>query len=139
MRPARRHTADVRSRVPDPRQVRGRRAEDAAASHLLGLDHAILARNLRLGRLEVDLVSLAPDGHLVICEVKARRGDRHPPELRVDRTKRRHLIAAAMLLSQRASLRSRPVRFDVIAVTLDALGMPVDVRHLAAAFTADDG
>jgi Holliday junction resolvase-like predicted endonuclease len=91
-----------------------------------------------MGRLEVDLLSLAPDGHLVICEVKARRGGRHPPELRVDRTKRRHLVAAGMLLAQRAPLRNRPVRFDVIAVTLDIHGMPADLRHLPAAFTADD-
>jgi len=69
------------------RAQRGRNAEDAAEMHLRGLGHEVLARNLRLGHLEVDLLSLDPrDGALVITEVKARMGGRHAPELRVDRS-----------------------------------------------------
>lgn len=122
------------------RSERGRHAEDAAASHLRGLGHDVLARNLRLGHLEVDLLSLDPrDGALVLTEVKARAGCRHAPELRVDRAKRRHLITAARLLLQRAPFRRRMVRFDVIAVQLDQAGRVLDLRHIPRAFDANDG
>jgi putative endonuclease len=122
------------------RAQRGRHAEDAAEAHLLGLGHEMLARNLRLGHLEVDLLSLDPhDGALVLTEVKARAGGRHAPELRVDRSKRRHLILAARVLLQRASFRRRAVRFDVIAVQLDPTGNSIDLRHIPRAFDANDG
>jgi putative endonuclease len=122
------------------RAQRGRHAEDAAEAHLLGLGHEVLARNLRLGHLEVDLLSLDPhDGALVLTEVKARAGGRHAPELRVDRSKRRHLILAARVLLQRASFRRRAVRFDVIAVQLDPTGKPIELRHIPRAFDANHG
>lgn len=132
-----RHHAPNRS---DLRTQRGRHAEDAAETHLRGLGHDVLARNLRLGHLEVDLLSLDPrDGALVLTEVKARAGGRHPPELRVDRAKRRHLIAAARWLLQRSAFRRHMVRFDVIAVRLDPTGRPLELRHIPRAFDADDG
>lgn len=122
------------------RQDSGRHAEDAAEAMLLGRGHTAVARNLRLGHLEVDLVTLDPsDGSLVLTEVKARRGGRHAPELRVDRAKRRNLVRAAAILLARPAFRRRPVRFDVVAVQLSAEGCPLDIRHLPRAFTADDG
>jgi putative endonuclease len=127
---------------PDPgqRQRSGRHAEDAAEALLLSRGHRLVARNLRLGHLEVDMVSVDPaDGSLVLTEVKARRGGRHAPELRVDRTKRRRLIRAATLLLARPAFRNRAARFDVVAVQLDDGGRPTDTRHLPRAFTADDG
>lgn len=124
-------------RPPDPRRVSGRAAEEAAAACLARAGHQLLARNLRLGHLEVDLLSIDPrDGALVLTEVKARRAGRHAPELRVDAAKRRHLLMAARLLLARASLRHRAARFDVIAVTLDQHGAPVDLRHIPRAFDA---
>jgi putative endonuclease len=121
-------------------QRSGRHAEDAAEALLLNLGHTAVARNLRLGHLEVDLVTRDPaDGSLVITEVKARRSGRHAPELRVDRAKRRHLIRAASILLALRSFRHCAVRFDVVAVELDDQGRPVDTRHLPRAFTADDG
>ncbi len=121
------------------RHISGALAEDAAEAHLRSNGHRVLGRNIRLGHLEVDLVTIDPsDGSLVICEVKARRGNHHAPELRVDRTKRRHLVTAAAMLLQRPALRQRAVRFDVIAVQLDDRGHPMSVRHLARAFDAGD-
>lgn len=130
--------------MTDPKAVHrlqsGRHAEDAAEALLLARGHTAVARNLRLGHLEVDLVTLDPsDGSLVLTEVKARRGGRHAPELRVDLAKRRRLIRAAALLLVRPAFRRRPVRFDVVAVELDGRGRPIDTRHLPRAFTADDG
>jgi putative endonuclease len=121
----------------DPRRQRGDRAESEAATLLARLGHRLLARNLRLGRLEVDLLSIDPtDGSLVLTEVKARRGGRHAPELRVDHRKRAHLVAAARMLLARPSLRRHAVRFDVVAVQLDARGEPAGVRHIRRAFDA---
>lgn len=132
----------MHTRANDPaasRAQRGRHAEAAAETHLRGLGHDVLARNLRLGHLEIDVLSLDPrDGALVLTEVKARAGGRHAPELRVDRAKRRHLITAARLLLQRAPFRRRMVRFDVIAVQLDPAGRLLDLRHLPRAFDAND-
>ncbi len=124
---------------PDPRHLRGRHAEEAAARWLAAEGHTLLAQNLRLGRLEVDLLSIDPqDGALVLTEVKARRAGRHAPELRVDAAKRRHLVTAARILLARPPFRCRPARFDVMAVTLDAAGRPLDLRHLRAAFDASE-
>lgn len=121
----------------DPRHERGARAEAAAAELLARAGHRLLARNLRLGRLEVDLLSIdTRDGSLVLTEVKARRDGRHAPELRVDARKRRHLETAARMLLTRPALRRRAVRFDVVAVTLDSRGMPIGLRHLPRAFDA---
>ena len=121
----------------DPRRARGLAAEQAAADWLERAGHSLIARNLRLGHLEVDLVSIDPrDAALVITEVKARRAGRHAPELRVDRAKRRNLVLAARMLLARTPFRRRAARFDVIAVTLDALGTPVDLRHMPRAFDA---
>jgi putative endonuclease len=122
----------------DPRKASGIAAEQAAASLLERLGHRVLARNLRLGHLEVDLLSTDPvDGSLVLTEVKARRSGRHAPELRVDRRKRRHLETAARMLLCRPGLRNLAVRFDVVAVTLDAEGHPDSLRHVPRAFDAE--
>lgn len=121
----------------ESRRELGARAERAAAALLERLGHRLLVRNLRLGRLEVDLLSIDPaDGSLVLTEVKARRAGRHAPELRVDARKRRHLETAARMLLARPAFRRRPVRFDVVAVSVDARGDPTDLRHLPDAFDA---
>ena len=43
-----------------PRGAIGAAAEDAAAAHLAGLGWQVLARNLRVGRDELDIVALEP-------------------------------------------------------------------------------
>lgn len=81
-----------------PSKVLGNAAEAAAAKFLQGLGYCILARNVRIGREEIDILALDPEDHvLVFAEVKARRRD-HPyyrPELNLDRRKRRAIIRAA--------------------------------------------
>jgi putative endonuclease len=135
--PGVRHQRGLNGHPTDARQARGRAAEQAAAEFLMRAGHTLVARNLRLRHLEVDIVSIEPRlGALVLTEVKARCGGRHAPELRVDAAKRRHLIDAARMLLARPALRRRMVQFDVIAVTLDALGHPVDLRHMPRAFDA---
>ena len=104
------------------RRAIGRRAEDAVAAHLVARGFSVLARNLRLGALELDLV--VRQGPLVaIVEVRTRgRGSFTGPFASVTHEKQRRLLRAADRL-WRDKLRGMPdvarVRIDVAAVTFD--------------------
>jgi putative endonuclease len=100
----------------------GRRAEDAVAVYLEARGFAIVARNMRLGSLEIDLV--ARQGPLVaIVEVRARGpGSFTGPFASITWKKRGTLLRAAERL-WREKLRGMPdvrrVRIDVAGVTFD--------------------
>lgn len=68
---------------PAQRSIVGREAEDLAAHSLISSGWVILSRNLRLGRLEVDLLARDPRGSLVAIEVRRRAsvGAATPAEL----------------------------------------------------------
>jgi len=107
---ARRALAEHRARL-------AREGENAAAAHLESRGYSILARNLRVGRNEIDILAVDPETRaVVLVEVKCRHGPAHRPEDRVDFAKRRGLSAAAERLAQRRDLRGARFRFDVIAV-----------------------
>ncbi len=57
---------------PARRVLIGREAEALAARSLVRSGWVILARNLRLGRLEIDLLARDPHGELVAVEVRRR-------------------------------------------------------------------
>jgi len=116
----------------------GKNAEDAAADFLQGNGHSIIARNLRLGHLEIDLLATLPNTNLlIVIEVKARRAGTHAPELRVDWRKRRHLVMAAQMLLSRRMFRGKQIQFDVVAVEMDQLQRPESLRHIQRAFDAN--
>ncbi len=116
----------------------GKNAEDAAADFLQANGHTIIARNLRLGHLEIDLLATLPNTNLlIVIEVKARRAGTHAPELRVDWRKRRHLIMAAQMLLSRRMFRGKQIQFDVVAVEMDQLQRPESLRHIQRAFDAN--
>jgi putative endonuclease len=113
-----------------------RRGETLAARWLGRRGYRIIARNLRVGRDEADLVALDPDGAtVVVVEVKTRGRRASEPEARVDRVKRARLVRLATRLERRRAYRDRPFRFDVIAIEWPAGGEP-EVRHFEAAFEA---
>ncbi len=120
------------------RQTLGRAAEDAAARHLQERGWRLLARNVRIGRGELDIIARRGPV-LAFVEVKARRtGTCGTPEDAVDPRKRRQIARLAELwLSARpwALAGVSDVRFDIVAV--DAGSVPCRVRHLPAAFTCD--
>lgn len=116
----------------------GKNAEVAAADFLQANGHTIIARNLRLGHLEIDLLATLPNTNLlIVIEVKARRAGTHAPELRVDWRKRRHLIMAAQMLLSRRMFRGKQIQFDVVAVEMDQLQRPESLRHIQRAFDAN--
>lgn len=98
----------------------GKRGEEQACSRLRELGHFILARNWRSGHLELDIVSLTPEG-LHFVEVKSLTAPiLSDPADKVDRVKQEKLVRAA-----RAFLRSDyrkllpgdfEIFFDVVTV-----------------------
>lgn len=119
------------------RHLRGRLAEDAAARYLEELGYTVLARNVRVGRLEIDLI--ARDGSaVVVVEVRTRRaaGSWRGGLGSVTAGKRRRVRCAGEALWTSRFSRDptlQTMRFDVIAVHLEA-GAPPRCEHVRAAF-----
>jgi putative endonuclease len=122
------------SPVHDPgRASRGRLGETLAALFLESRGYSILARNLRLGRRELDLIVERGD-LLVAVEVKWRRsgpagGGAAEAWGRNQRT--RAAEAALLAMEQSPAWRGRPWRFDLIAIEEEASGWHV-VHHRGA-------
>jgi len=106
----------------------GRLGEDAAAALLAKKGLRILARNLRLGRLELDLV--CQDGQtLVFVEVKTRaEGSLATPAEGLTRQKAERLLRAGRLYLSGHDLWDRPCRFDLVSVLVRA-GKVEAVEH----------
>ena len=109
-----------RSRSTDTVRL-GRRFEAAAERHLRCLGFEFVARNVRFGRGEVDLI-VREAGVVVFVEVKGRtRGDRGHPLEAVTRRKRREVEAVAQWWI-RTHAPAVGYRFD--AVSVEASGHP---------------
>jgi Holliday junction resolvase-like predicted endonuclease len=137
------------SPAPDPRCHRGRvgrQAEVVAGRALDARGWRILARNVIVGRDEIDLVCLDPDGGstLVFVEVRGHSSSRFgAAEESVDGRKLARTYRAAIVLvrsgwaAQQGIDPRIPWRVDVIAVELVprlscAVGGPT-VRHIRGA------
>jgi putative endonuclease len=108
-----------------PAQSAGDAAEGVAVAHLSGLGWTVLARNVHVGRFEIDIVAVdpGPPASLIVVEVRWRsRRDFGLAEESVDHRKRTRIRAAAYgllelgLLPDRTELPRLPLRFDLIAV-----------------------
>jgi putative endonuclease len=110
-------------------------AEAAAADYFFESGHAVLGRNVRVGRLEIDLI--VRDGPVVaIVEVRLRgRGAWVRPFASVDPKKQLRVRRAGESLWQ-TRFRHDPtlerMRFDIVAVRF-VDGRPA-IEHLRAAF-----
>ena len=111
----------------------GRRGERLVARWLRRRRYRVLHRNLRVGRYEADLILLAPDGTIVVAEVKTRTSGLTAPEMAVNPRKQRHLVAIALELGRRVPYVDAMFRFDVIAVVWPPGGGPT-IRHFESAF-----
>ena len=133
--------------TPVPTRTTAQQAGDAAESlvldRLVGLGWTILARNVHVGRLELDLVAVdpGPPAALVIVEVRWRaRRDFGLAEETVDHRKRGRVRRAAFGLLDRgvltggALLPHLPIRFDLVVVEPGDHGGNLRVRHHRAAF-----
>lgn len=97
----------------------GQRAEQIACDHLERNGFEIVGRNVRVGRLEMDVI--ARRGTLiVVCEVRSRRSDRvMTPAQSIDYRKVAHVRAAAAQWIRTARLGTNQLRFDVASVVFD--------------------
>jgi putative endonuclease len=115
----------------------GAAGEARVARHLAERGWRILARNVRAGGVEIDLV-IARAGVVAFVEVKTRRGRDHgAPEEAVDARKRARLTRAASAWLREHRPRAGRVRFDVAVCEPDGAG-GWQVRHLEGAFDAGD-
>jgi putative endonuclease len=116
----------------------GDAAEQLVAEHLLSAGWTILARNVRAGRGELDLVATdpGPPAAVVVVEIRWRRNRSFGlPEETVVFRKRGHLRAAIGRLLEDglpsgAALPSLPLRVDLVVVEppRSAAGPP-ELRH----------
>lgn len=110
--------------------ARGRAGEEAAAAYLSARGYEVVARNQRTPAGELDLICRRRF-QVVVVEVKARSSAEFGSPLEaIGRRKARRLRAAAVWwLSARGWLPCS-LRFDAVAVELDAEGLPCDVEHV---------
>lgn len=99
------------------RQQAGKRGEDRAAEYLEQEGYAVVARNYRYRRAEVDLI-VSKANWLVFVEVKARTTEAFGyPESFVDARKAALLMQAAEAFIHTHNWQGH-VRFDVVSVNL---------------------
>ncbi len=105
------------SSAPDSTTARGRRFEAAAARYLEAAGWQVVGRNVRAGRLEIDLIIRR--GRIVaFVEVKGRagRGTGHPLEA-ITHRKRRDVGRVARQWIRNHGRPGECYRFDAVAVT----------------------
>jgi putative endonuclease len=124
-------TADTLSRRAAERH--GRRGEVLAALLLVLKGYRILGRRVRTRAGEIDLIAQSPSGVVCFVEVKARQAKESALEAVRFQQQSRIAGAAELYLSQRPTIGTRGVRFDV--VTVGGRGFP---RHFRDAFHPED-
>ena len=115
----------------------GAEGEARAAEHLRRRGYRIVARNVRAGGVEIDLI--ARRGSLIVfVEVKTRRSrSLGLPEQAVDARKRARLVRGAAAWLHDHPGAARRARFDVIVCEPDPKAGWL-LRHLKGAFDASD-
>ena len=117
------------------------RGERAAARAMRRAGCRVIARNLRLGPGEIDLLCRdRRTGEFVLVEVKARidRGDRRRPEDAITHAKRRKLLLLVRALQREERVRGEPIRIDVVAVEFaPGRRRPTAVRRYERAVTGN--
>jgi putative endonuclease len=100
----------------------GQQAEEIACRHLQRIGFAIVARNVRLGRLELDVI--ARRGVLIVfCEVRSRSDDRMlTPAQTIGPLKVRRVRHAAAQWLRHHHHGPVQVRFDVASIVFDVPG-----------------
>ena len=115
----------------DPKQL-GPWGERRAERYLHRKGLQILERNFRCRSGEIDLIMVDRDRTIVFVEVKTRADETYQAlETAVTYAKKLRMIRAARLFVADHALQDRPLRFDVVAISL---AQPRQVRHYPNAF-----
>jgi putative endonuclease len=110
----------------------GQYAEELVACELERAGFTVLARNARVGRLEIDLVAQR-QGLVVFCEVRSRASAAWiDPIHTIDRAKVQRLRQAALGWLRMHRVRAEELRFDAASVVLE--GSSPSVTYYEGAF-----
>ncbi|HEY3128058.1 MAG TPA: YraN family protein [Acidobacteriota bacterium] len=111
----------------------GNIGETVALQYLLAKGYDVVARNFRIGNGELDIISYHGES-LVFIEVKTRsRQDAFAPQVAVTLQKEEQIVRLANAFCHRYGLEEIPMRFDVVAITIDQGSAP-KVEHFVSAF-----
>ncbi|MCC6959090.1 MAG: YraN family protein [Dehalococcoidia bacterium] len=102
--------------------------ERIAAHRLESQGMTVLERNVRVGRIEIDLVMRDRD-EMVFVEVRTRRGAPGLAAESVDAAKLRRMWEAAAGYCEQHGIGLEAARIDVVAVDLDGRGVARSVEH----------
>ncbi|MBM4295578.1 MAG: YraN family protein [Deltaproteobacteria bacterium] len=109
------------------RRQLGDKGEDLAAAALKKQGYKILERNYHTPLGEIDLIA-RHQGYLVFIEVKTRKSLRFGrPEEAVTATKQKRLQRLAEYYMKQKRLKEQPLRFDVVAITIQDGGPALEI------------
>ncbi len=109
----------------------GQIGEEEACRYLTLHHYTLLARNWRVGHLELDIVA-EHFGEIIFVEVKTRRSEAVETAFdAVDEEKRYHLVQAARAYMIDHCLKA-PYRFDIVTVVGEQ--RPFDIKHYRRVF-----
>lgn len=112
----------------------GNDGEQIATNYLVNNGYAILERNWRFGKYEIDIIAEI-DEYLVVVEVKSRSTDtwEHPLDA-ITNSKIRFMVNATEAYILKHNI-DKEVRFDVIS-TIPKKNMDWEIEHIEDAFHA---
>ena len=109
--------------MPDSRRALGQLGEDLAVQHLLRLGYAVLERNYRCPRGEMDIIARQGD-RLAFVEVRARRGTAFgTPKESVTPRKQARLVTVAHHYLRARGYSDIDWGIDVVAVQFTSHGV----------------
>lgn len=110
----------------------GKKGEDIATAYLMKNGYAILERNWRSGRVELDIIA-KKDELIVFVEVKTRSSSFFGhPEQAVNQVKEAHILEAAENYIYEKQLKN-DIRFDVVAIVKNSKAE--EIYHIKDAIT----
>jgi len=117
----------------------GKQGEELAAGFLEAKGYQVMDRNYRFQKAEIDIVALRLEpAELVFVEVKTRSNTQESfPEESITLQKRKLIFKAADSYIYEKQLLTVPVRFDIIAISMDDPEHPL-IHHIEDAFRMDD-
>lgn len=111
---------------------RGAEGEKKAKNYLQTRGYDILARNLKVGGVEIDLLA-RKENFLCLIEVKTRSSDSYGfPEEFVNYKKQKRMIRGGKLLLNRKPYQDLQIRFDIVSVLFKE--KKVEINHIKNAF-----
>ena len=108
----------------------GKSGEDLAVTFLKEKGYEILHTNLRLEKVEVDIIA-KDKNQIVFVEVKTRSSAMVEPEKAVNKNKQKNLQRAAEIFLEERQLKNE-LRFDIIAIVKQKNN--TDIEHFEDAF-----